>query len=307
MQQEIPNETGRGMGFALCAFTIWGLNPLYFRLIREVSTPEIIAHRILWMVVILLAVAAYTGRLKTLIENFRNRRTLGLMIITSLLISTNWLAFTWAVTHDRVIHTSMGYFINPLCNVFLGMVFLKERLRIGQTMSVLLAASGVLFMIVQHGTLPWIAIILPLSFGTYGLLRKRIAIDSFNGLIMEATILSPLAIAYLMYLASSDSVVFLQGGTQLKFLIALSGPITIAPLMCFASGIKRIPYSTVGILQYLVPSLTFLLGVFAFNEAFDSVQLVTFSCIWISLILFTIEGVVHGKRIAAPELSYTAK
>lgn len=307
MQQEIPNETGRGMGFALCAFTIWGLNPLYFRLIREVSTPEIIAHRILWMVVILLAVAAYTGRLKTLIENFRNRRTLGLMIITSLLISTNWLAFTWAVTHDRVIHTSMGYFINPLCNVFLGMVFLKERLRIGQTMSVLLAASGVLFMIVQHGTLPWIAIILPLSFGTYGLLRKRIAIDSFNGLIMEATILSPLAIAYLMYLASSDSVVFLQGGTQLKFLIALSGPITIAPLMCFASGIKRIPYSTVGILQYLAPSLTFLLGVFAFNEAFDSVQLVTFSCIWISLILFTIEGVVHGKRIAAPELSYTAK
>lgn len=309
MEQEIPNQTKLGIAFSLGAFTIWGLNPIYFRMIREVSTPEIIAHRILWMLLILLGVAAFTRKLAALKGFLLNRRILGLMIVTSVLIFTNWFVFTWAVTHDRLIDTSMGYFINPLCNVFLGMVFLRERLRIGQTVSVLLAGAGVVFMVVQYGTLPWIAMVLPVTFGTYGLLRKRIEIDSFNGLLMESIILAPFALGYLAYLGGHNNSVFLNEGLDLKFSIMLCGPITIVPLMLFASGIKRIPYTTVGILQYLAPSMTFLLGVFAFGEAFDGVQLVTFGCIWASLIIFTIEGILHGRKTsqAAPELSYNVK
>lgn len=309
MEQEIPNQTNRGMAFALTAFTIWGLNPLYFRAIRVVPAAEIIAHRILWMLAILLTVAFLTRKLPILKGYLLNKRIFGLMIITSFMICTNWLVFTWAVTHDRVIHTSMGYFINPLCNVFLGMVFLRERLRIGQTLSVLLAGSGVLYMIVQHGALPWIAIVLPVSFGIYGLMRKRIEIDSFNGLLMESIILTPFALGYLVYLGGQNNIVFLNEGLDLKLLIMLCGPITIAPLMCFASGVKRIKYSTIGILQYMGPSLTFLLGVFAFGEPFDSVQMVTFGCIWASLVIFTIEGILNGRRIsqAAPELSYNVE
>ncbi len=309
MEQEIPNETKRGLIFALSAFTIWGLNPIYFRMIREVSAPEIVAHRILWMMAILLSVAAFTGKLGTLKGYLLNKRTFGLMMVTAALISANWLVFTWAVTHERLLDASMGYFINPLCNVFLGMVFLRERLRIGQTVSVLLAGSGVLFMVVQFGKLPWIALVLPLTFGTYGLLRKRINIDSFNGLLMESMITAPFALVYLIYLGTQSNIVFLNEGWDLKFLIMLCGPITIAPLMCFASGIKRIPYSTVGILQYMGPTLTFLLGVFVFGESFDSVQLVTFGCVWASLILFTVEGIIHGRKIlqGSPELSYNVK
>jgi chloramphenicol-sensitive protein RarD len=309
MEQEIPNQTRRGVAFAVGAFIIWGLNPLYFRMIREVSAPEIIAHRILWMLLLLFGTAVITRKLKVLKAFILDRRILGLMTITSILICTNWLVFTWAVTHDRLLDTSMGYFINPLCNVFLGMVFLRERLRIGQSVSVMLAAIGVLYLIILNGTLPWISIMLPITFGTYGLLRKKIEIDSFNGLLMESIILSPFALAYLIYLGAQSNVVFLNEGWDLRALIMFCGPITIAPLMLFASGVKRIQLATIGILQYIGPSLTFLLGVFAFNEPFSSVQMVTFGCIWASLFVFTVEGILHNRKIsqAPPELSYNVK
>lgn len=305
-QQEIPDQTGRGMAFAVGAFAIWGLNPIYFRSIRQVPASEIIAHRVIWMIIILLAVVVITRRGRILLGFLRDKRMMAMMTATALLIGTNWYAFTWAVTHDRVLHTSMGYFINPLCNVFLGMVFLRERLRIGQTISVVMASCAVGYMIFQHGTLPWIAIILPITFGLYGLLRKQIAIDSFNGLLVESIVLLPIAIGYLVYLNATAGIVFLEEGAGMKFLIILSGPITIAPLMLFAAGLKRIPLSTVGVFQYIGPSLTFALGVFAFKEAFDSVQLVTFSFIWLSLIIFTIEGLIQNLRESKnePKLSY---
>lgn len=308
-EQEIPGQTQKGVIYAVGAFTIWGLNPIYFRMIRQVSTTEIIAHRVVWMIILLLLAVALTRRWGVLKGYLTNRGLMGMMVITAILIGTNWLAFTWAVTHDRVLHTSMGYFINPLCNVFLGMVFLRERLRPGQAFSVILAGIGVGYMIIQHGSLPWIAIILPITFGTYGLLRKQIQIDAFNGLLLEAIILTPIALAYLLYLFTQNEFVFLQEGTGFKLLIMFSGPITIAPLMLFAAGVKRIPLSTVGVFQYIGPSLTFLLGVFAFREPFDSVQLVTFCFIWVSLIIFTIEGLRYSRKESQgdPELSYNTK
>lgn len=306
-EQQIPNQTRRGIFFAMGAFGIWGLNPLYFRMIRQLSAPEIIAHRVLWMVLLMLIATALLRRMPTLLSYLRTPRTMKLLCFTALLIATNWLTFTWAVTHDRVIHTSMGYFINPLANVFLGMIFLGERLRPGQILSVTIAGAGVIYMIIQHGTLPWIAIVLPISFGLYGLLRKQIEVDSFNGLLIESMILTPLAIAYLIYLGATSEIVFLQEGWGTRLLITFCGPITIAPLVLFASGVRRIPLSTIGIIQYLAPSTTFFLGVFAFREPFDSVQLITFSCIWCSLIVFTTEGIVHNRRGSRrqPELGYT--
>lgn len=308
-EQEIPDQTQRGVLFAVGAFTIWGLNPLYFRLIDQVSTPEIIAHRVIWMIILLLLAVTISRRWGILKGYLSDPRLMGMLTITAVLIATNWLAFTWAVTHEHVLHTSMGYFINPLCNVFLGMVFLRERLRPGQALSVALAGIGVGYMIVQHGTLPWIAIILPISFGTYGLLRKQIKIDAFNGLLIEAIVLTPIAIGYLIYLGTQNAIVFMQEGTGLKFLIMLSGPITIAPLMLFAAGVKRIPLSTIGVFQYIGPSLTFLLGVFAFHENFDSVQLITFGFIWVSLLIFTVEGLRYSRKESQgkPELRYNTE
>ena len=306
-EQQIPNQVRRGILCAVGAFSIWGLNPLYFRMIRQVSAPEIIAHRVIWMVILMLLAVALMQRMPILLGYLRNRRTMKLLCITAVLIATNWLTFTWAVTHDRVLHTSMGYFINPLGNVFLGMVFLGERLRPGQIISVALAGLGVLYMIIQHGALPWVAIVLPISFGLYGLLRKQIEVDSFNGLLIESIILTPAAILYLIYLGSTAGIVFLQEGWGTRLLITFCGPITIAPLVLFASGVRRIPLSTVGIIQYLAPSTTFLLGVYAFHEPFDRVQLITFSCIWCSLIIFTAEGILHNRSESRrqPELGYT--
>lgn len=306
-EQQIPNQTRRGIFFAVGAFGIWGLNPLYFRLIRQVSAPEIIAHRVIWMVILMLLAVAAMRRFPVLLGFMRNPRTMALLAVTAILIAINWLTFTWAVTHEHVLDTSMGYFINPLANVFLGMIFLGERLRPGQILSVTLAGAGVVYMIIQHGTLPWIAIVLPISFGLYGLLRKQIEVDSINGLLIEAIILSPLAIAYLIYLGATSEIIFLQESWGTRLLITFCGPITIAPLVLFASCVRRIPLSTVGIIQYLAPSTTFLLGVFAFREPFDAVQLTTFACIWCSLIIFTTEGILHNRSESRkqPELSYT--
>ncbi len=237
MSQQIPGQTKQGLLCAFGAFVIWGTNPLFFKLIKQVSVYEIIAHRILWMVVILFGLMFITRRFAHLKPYITDKRMVGMMLVTALLVSTNWLVFTWAVTHDRVLHTSMGYFINPLVNVLLGMLFLREKLRVGQAISVALATIGVLYMIVQNGTLPWVAIALPLSFGMYGFLRKKIPIDAFNGLMMEGMTLVPFALGYLIYLQTQDSLSFTQEGLGTKGLLMCCGVVSIVPLMLFTAGV----------------------------------------------------------------------
>ena len=283
MEQEIPNQTHRGYLFTFLAFFGWGLIPLYFKVIQHVPTLEIVAHRVFWMCCILLVTTLILRKGATLCSFFMNRKVLPLMMVTALLIASNWLVFTYAVLHDRVLDTSMGYFINPLFNVLLGMLFLKERLRPGQKISIVIASIGVLYMIIQHGSLPWIALFLPFTFGLYGLLRKRIPIDAFSGLTMEASLLLPFAMGYMVYLQSQGAFAFSQEPPSGQFAIAACGIVTLTPLMCFGAGVRRIPYTTVGIMQYIAPSMTFLLSIFVFNEPFDRTQLVTFVFIWVSL------------------------
>ena len=296
MSQQIPGQTKQGLFFALGAFTIWGLNPIFFKWVKHVSVYEIIAHRIVWMCIMMLIMLLATRRWTQLKPYITDKRMVGMLFVTALLVSTNWLVFTWAVTHDRVLHTSMGYFINPLVNVFFGMLFLRERLRPGQAISVALAGSGVLYMIIQHGTLPWVAMALPFSFGLYGLLRKKIPIDAFNGLLIESLVMLPFVLSYLVFLGMREEMVFLQEGMKTKGLLMFCGVVSLVPLLCFTAGVRRIPYSTIGIMQYIAPSMTFLLSIFLFKEELDKVQLVAFIFIWISLIIFAIEGIMHNKK-----------
>jgi chloramphenicol-sensitive protein RarD len=294
--EQVKDQKRQGMLFSLGAFTIWGLNPLYFRLIAEVSTPEILVHRIVWMCVLLPVLVVVMGQWKAFTGLLARPRTMGLLALSAGMISINWLVFTWAVTHDRVMETSMGYFINPLFNVLLGVVILRERLRIVQMISVVLAAAGVGYLVFMHGSLPWVAIVLPFTFGLYGLLRKLIVIDAFSGLLTEGLVLLPFAVLYWLYLISKGSSHFINDSWSMRGLLMLGGLITVVPLCMFAAGAKRIPLSLVGILQYLAPSLTFLLAVFLFHEPFDRVRLVTFVCIWLSLILFTAESLYVSRK-----------
>ena len=273
---------------------IWGLNPIFFKWVQHVPVYEILAHRIVWMVTILFVLMLLTRRTAHLKPFITNPRMVGMMFITALLVSTNWFVFTWAVTHDRVLHTSMGYFINPLVNVFLGMLFLRERLRRWQAVSVTLAFCGVAYMIIARATLPWISLALPFSFGIYGLLRKKIAIDAYNGLMMEGLTMLPFCVGYLVFLHTQDNLMFVQEGLKSKVLLAFCGVVSLVPLMLFTAGVRRIPYSTVGIMQYTAPSMTFLFSIFLFKEDLDPIQLVAFIFIWISLVIFTVEGIFHN-------------
>lgn len=301
-EQQIPGQTKQGLLFALGAFLIWGLTPIFFKWVKHVGVYEIIAHRISWMCLILCVMMLVTRRTADLKPYIRDKRMVGMMFITALLVSTNWLTFTWAVTHDRVLDTSMGYFINPLVNVFLGMLFLRERLRPGQAISVVLAFCGVAYMVIQHGTLPWVSLALPFSFGMYGLLRKKIPIDAFNGLLMESLTILPFALGYMMYLATQEQLVFMQEGSNTKTLLMCCGLISVVPLILFTAGVRRVPYSTIGILQYIGPSMTFFLSIFLFKEDLDQVQLVAFLFIWTSLIIFVTEGILYTRRMAKAEV-----
>ena len=302
----LPNDhrSSRGVAFGLGAFTFWGLTPLYYRPIDHMGAPEILSHRILWAVVGLLILLAATRRFGRFIEVVKSPKTLGLLCVSGCLIAVNWLVFTWAVTNERVLEVSLGYFINPLFSVVLGVVFLRERLRPAQQVAVSLAAIGVFYLLADHGRLPWVAVVLPISFGIYGFMRKKIAVDPMSGLLVETMVTAPVALFYLANLSRNGASHF--GGTSVQdtLLLVLGGAITIVPLTMFAAAARRVRLTTMGFMQYIAPSLNFLLAVFLFHEAFGVTQLITFSCIWLSLIIFTLEGIRFNRiRARRPEIT----
>lgn len=284
------NRVRAGVAFALAAFLFWGVVPLYFKLIGHVRPVEVIAHRVVWTMLFVLLLLPITRSVGSFVDLVRNRRALRLLAASASLIAINWVTFVWAVDNGKVLETSLGYFINPLVNVVLGMVFLDERLRRAQTTAVLLAASGVLVMIVGYGSLPWVSLVLPLAFGFYGLVRKRADVDSLHGLLVETLVLTPVALGYFAISAMRNETAFLHDGIRTDVLLVLLGPLTVFPLGCFAAGARRINLSTLGFIQYLAPSITFLLAVFAFHEPFGVTELVTFGLIWTSLLIFSVDG-----------------
>lgn len=288
-----------GILSAALAFFIWGLFPLYFHAINEVPPLQILAHRMLWSLLFLLIVLAVRRQWGWL-SLLREPRSLGLFTASASLLSINWLIYIWAVNNGHVIEASLGYFINPLVNIMLGYLLLKERLRRMQWVAIALAALGVAWLAWQAGTVPWIALALAASFGGYGLMRKTAPLGALEGLSFETLVLFPLAAAYVIWLSAHGANAFLNTPSNTtRLLLMAAGPITAIPLLLFASGARRIPLSVLGLLQYVTPTLQFLLGVWMFHEAFSADRLAGFVLIWCALALFALEGLLRRPDAAA--------
>lgn len=291
-----PREDGRaaGVAYAASAYLTWGLFPLYFRALAGVPAPEVLAHRIVWSLVFLAALVTALRRWRGVLAQLRAPGTLATLAVTAVLISSNWLTYIWAVNSGRVLEASLGYFVNPLVTVLLGVVFLREPLTPRQIAAVALAGAGVLALVVRAGRVPWVALALAFTFGLYGLLRKRVPIEAVAGLLGEVGVLAPLALLYLATLRPGH----FGASPRHTALLAASGVVTAMPLIWFAEGVRRLRLSTVGLLQYLNPSLQFAIAVFLFGERFTAAHGVAFGCIWASLAIYTAEALSAARRDA---------
>ena len=258
-----------GIVYATLAYMAWGLFPLYFRQVAHVPALEVVVHRTVWSLVFVLAVLAVRRHWGWMRALRGQPRVLGAFAVSALLLSVNWLTYVWAVQNNHVVDASLGYFILPLVNVALGFVFLHERPRPGQWLAVAVAAAGVLWLAVQAGRVPWIALVLALSFGFYGLLRKVATLGALEGLALETMMLAPVAVAALAMWSSQGQGALVQGDTATVAWLLVAGPMTAVPLLLFAAGARLIPMATLGILQYISPSLQFALGIWLFHEPFE--------------------------------------
>jgi chloramphenicol-sensitive protein RarD len=283
-----PHPPGQrvGLAFGLAAYLAWGLLPLYFRALHGVPPLEILAHRITWSVLLLAGLTSWFRRWPEVVRPLSTWRGRLTLLATTSLISVNWGVYIWAVHAGRVLESSLGYFINPLVNVLLGVLFLGERLTRRQLVAVGLAGLGVAALVVSAGTLPWVALVLAASFGFYGLLRKRARIDAVAGLFSETALLAPAAVAGLAWLAARGEG-HLGGAPGTSALLVAAGVITAQPLIWVAIGVQRLRLSTIGLLQYVAPTMQFSIAVFVFGEPFTAAHGVAFACIWASLALYT--------------------
>ncbi|MFK3739349.1 EamA family transporter RarD [Massilia sp. TN1-12] len=290
-----------GILSAALAFLCWGLFPLYFHAIGDVPPVQILAHRMLWSL-LFLVIVLLVRRQWAWLAVVRQPRVFFSFVASALLLSINWLIYIWAVNNGHVIEGSLGYFINPLVNIMFGYLLLKERLRRAQWLAIGVAALGVAWLTWQAGTVPWIALALAASFGGYGLLRKTAALGALEGLSFETMVLFPLAAGYVIWLTIHGENAFINTPSDTtRLLLIAAGPITAIPLLLFASGARRIPLSVLGLLQYLSPTLQFLLGVWLFQEPFSADRLVGFALIWIALALFALEGLLRRPSSPAPK------
>ena len=284
-----------GVIFALCAYTMWGIAPIYFKALAGVPPIEILMHRIVWSVIFLTFLIVglrHIGKVKAAIKN---KRVLITLMVASTLLACNWFLYIWAVNNDFILEASLGYYINPLINVFLGRLFLGETLRMTQKVAVGIAITGVLIMIFNFGYVPWIALTLAVSFSIYGLLRKQVSVDSLPGLFIETLFLFPAAIVYWVFFATQVSDLS-TNTTSLNVLLLLAGVVSTAPLLCFTAAARRIRYSTLGFFQYIGPSLMFVLAVTLYNEPLSTARLVTFGFVWTALALFTFDSFKHYRK-----------
>ncbi len=287
-----------GILSAALAYVCWGLFPLYFKQLASVSPTDVLAHRIVWsllFVLLILTVKQHWGWLRPAI---RQPKVLGAFTASALLLSANWLTYIWSVTHDHVVDASLGYFITPLVNVLLGYTVLKERLRPAQWTAVGLAAAGVLWLAIQGGQFPWIALVLACTFGGYGLMRKMAPLGALEGLAMETILLAPPAVLFLAWALSRGTTQFPAESSLVNLMLVGIGPVTAIPLLLFAAGARRIRMSTLGLLQYIGPTIQFGLGVWLYNEPFSGSRIVGFLLIWTALAVYSIESLMQGG--AAP-------
>ncbi len=293
----------RGVVFALTAYLMWGVFPLYFKQVQGVAPLEVLANRMLWSLVFVAALLTILRGTRWPRELLRSRPPIGWFVLSAVAVSINWLIYIWAVNSGRIVDASLGYFINPLLNVLIGAVFLHERLRPAHWVAVVLAALAVAWLTWSAGELPWIGLSLAISFSFYGLLRKRAPLGAIEGLAVETALLAPAALAYLAWLGlhhqSELVAAFSDGRPTLVAWLLLAGPITAVPLLFFAAGARRIPFATLGILQYVGPSLQLLIGVQLYDEPFGTDKLLAYGAIWIALAIFSIDGLLQWRRTAS--------
>jgi chloramphenicol-sensitive protein RarD len=296
-----PPVPGRsGLAAAVGAFAIWGVFPLYLKPLSGVPVMQVMSHRIVWCCLVVFAWLALRGEAGSVRVALADAGTRRRLVASALFISVNWLIYVWAVTHDHVVDASLGYFINPLFSVVLGVFVLGERLNRAQWTAVTLAAAGVLYLAVVAGRPPWIALALAFSFGMYGLIRKVVAVEAVPGLATETLLLSPFALAFLAWSQWQGTGALGHSSVTVSALLVGSGLVTAMPLALFAYGARRIPLSTVGLVQYIGPTIQFLIGVLVFHEAFPRARAVGFVMIWAALAIYAADGLWRRSRLGRP-------
>ena len=285
----------KGIAAGVGAYTLWGFFPIFFHALRFISPFQVTAHRIVWSFLFLILVVAVRGELRSL-KSAITQRILPVYLAAGVLLSVNWLAFVWGVGAGYVVETSLGYFINPLVSVVLGVVFLHEKLRPAQWVPVIMATAGVAYLAISHGSLPWLALVLAFTFGLYGLMKKIAPLGSLHGLTLETGTIFGAALAFLVFEQVIGAGSFVQAGLLPTLLLALVGVVTAIPLLLFATGAKSVPLSTLGLLQYISPTIQFLIGVFLFGEPFAPEQVVGFGIIWAALLIFSAESWLARRR-----------
>ena len=292
----MENEQRKGGIFACLAFFMWGLAPIYFKQIQHVSAFEILTHRVVWSVVFLVLVVSvlkYWDKVKRIVVQ---PKIMFMLLITSSILGFNWGLFIWAVNNNHMLDASLGYYINPLLNVLLGMLFLGERLRKLQGFAVFLAFAGVVLQLVSFGSFPVVAFSLATSFAIYGLLRKKLPVEALPGILLEALILLPVALIYWLVMAPTPTSDLVVNDWHTNALLISAGIITTLPLLCFTGAAKRLQYTTLGFFQYIGPSLMFMLAVVFYNEVFDAERVITFACIWSALAIFTWDSYHQSRK-----------
>lgn len=292
-----PGRFSPGLAAAITAFVAWGLLPIYWKALQHVDALEILGHRIVWSCLILVVILTVRRRWPEVRQALSRPRTILALLASTTLIGVNWYTYIWAVTSGRVLQTSLGYYINPLVNVVLGYVFFRERLRTGQAVAVGLASVAVLNLAVGYGRFPWISLILAFTFGFYGLLRKAAPVEALPGLTVETALLTLPSLGYLFWLHGQGLGAVGHADTSTHLLLIGAGLVTSLPLLAFGYGARHLPLAMVGMLQYISPTCTFFLGVFAYRETFTTDHLITFICIWVALALFTADSLRAARRI----------
>lgn len=299
MREEISTTTA-GLLFGFLAYGLWGAFPLYFALLDAVPPIEIVAHRVIWSLFFLTLLLTATRGWGALRTALRNRRAVGLLVIAALFLSTNWFTYVYSVTTHQVVEASLGYFINPLVSVALGVIALKERLRPMQWTAVAIALIAVVELTVAYGAIPWIALILAFSFGIYGLLKKLVGFPAVPSLTIETAVLSPLAVVLLVTMGGTGAAVFVQGGVGISILLILLGPVTAIPLLAFGAAATRIPLSMLGLIQYVTPIAIFIFGITVFHDEMAPSRWVGFILVWVALVIFTVDALRHSRSTSAP-------
>lgn len=285
-----------GLFFALSAFIMWGLAPMYFKQLLHIDAKEILAHRIFWSVLFLISITLMSKQFHKVLSVFKQPKLLLMLMFSTVLLGLNWGVFIWSVNNNHMLDASLGYYINPLFNVVLGYFFLQERLRQRQGAAVILALAGVIIQLVAFGSIPVIALFLACSFALYGLIHKKVHVESLPGLLIEATLLLPAALLYWYFMPATSTSNLLNNSVSSNALIVGLGIVTTLPLLCFTAAAKRLRYSTIGFIQYIGPSLMFILAVALYDETLALKDIITFGCIWAGLILFTWDSLRHSIK-----------